>query len=93
MNHGRSSGTEVWLGGRERQLHGWPVLPALLSDFREVGHGKPLPLQAQLVDRPPGRAVDVVGDLENHLDLGALHLESRPDFDDLGQPRWPGFGT
>ena len=50
--------------GGQDQLDGGPVFPALLPDLGQVAYGQLLTVQGQVIQRPPGSARHVVGDVD-----------------------------
>ena len=62
--------------GGQDQLHGGPVLPGLLGHLGQVADRQLLAVQRQVVQRPPGRAGHVVGELHPSLGRG-IGLEDR----------------
>ena len=62
--------------GRQDQRHLGPVLAGLLGDLREVGDLELFAVKHQVVQRPPGGDLDVVGQLDLRLG-GRRRLEER----------------
>ena len=89
MYQGLSSGRRLALalaGGREHQRDLGPVLAGLLGDLGQVGDVKPLAVEHQVVQRPPGRAGHVIGELD--LGFGCGLAPQGPPRPRRTRPAW-----
>ena len=68
-------------GGREHERGLGPVLAGLLGDLGQVGDVKPLAVEHQIVERPPGRAGHVIGEVDLGFGRG-LGLQFHHDLDE-----------